>query len=140
MCLCCRIASYTMQLVLRFRNYDEMACSNIILHQHVRNCPRTLFSFFYPWLSNLPLFFPLFCVGRNEHKFLVFWEQKCSHAIFWFNISGASWVNTETWLFDKHRNFIFSGLSFRPTFYLAVQIMCNNFWFIRVFDLSKCYE
>ena len=51
--------------------------------------------------------------------------------------SGASWVNTETRLFDKNRNFIFSGLSFRPTFYLVVQIICNNFWFVRLFNLNK---
>ena len=57
--------------------------------------------------------------------------------------SGASWVKTETRLFEKNRNFIFSGLSFRPTLpptYLVVQIICNNFLFVRFFDLNKCSE
>ena len=44
---------------------------------------------------------------------------------------GASWVNTEKRLFNKNRNFVFSGLLFRPTIYLVVQIICNNFLFVR---------
>ena len=27
---------------------------------------------------------------------------------------------------------------FRSTFYLVVQIICNSFWFARLFDLNKC--
>ena len=50
--------------------------------------------------------------------------------------SGASWVNNGTRSFDKNRNFIFSERSF----YLAVQIICNNFWFVRFFDLNKYSE
>ena len=56
--------------------------------------------------------------------------------------SGASWVNTETRLFDKNRNFFFLDLysvwHFRPTFYLVVRMICNNLWFVRFFVLNKC--
>ena len=58
--------------------------------------------------------------------------------------SGASWVNTETRLFDKNKNFIFSGLSFRPTFpsdnLFSCSNICNTFWFVRFFDLNKYFE
>ena len=130
--------------ILRFRNYDEMACFNIILHQHVQNYPRTLFYFFihdgqiYPWFFH-------FSVGRNEHKFVIWLRVK----VFTFNILiEYSMVHPECTLKYDYSTKIgtlffldfHSVRRFRPTFYLVIQIICSNFWFIRFFDLNKCFQ
>ena len=61
---------------------------------------------------------------------------------FDWRFNGASWVNTETRLFDKIGTSFFldfhSIRHFRPTFYVGVQIICNNFLFFRFCDVNKC--
>ena len=97
---------------IRFRSYDEMVCSKIILHQHIQNF-QEWYSIFYSWLANLPVF-PVFSVGRNEHKFVIYLRVK----VFTCNILIE--------YSKKNRNFIFSGLSFRPTFLSDILFSCSN--------------
>ena len=83
--------------------------------------------------------FPVFSVGRNEHKFVICLRVKvftCNY--FDLIFSGAPWVKTETILFDKNRNFIFfldfhSILHFGP-YYLKHGLTS---WFV-IFSIIFC--
>ena len=119
--------------------------NSMFYHYFASTCtelPKNVILFFYPWLSNLPPFFPfLVSDGMNINS-----SKSVKVQYFDWIFSGASWVNTETRLFDKNRNFIFSGLSFGPTlpsdilFNCSNFRLCNNFRFLRIFDLNKYSE
>ena len=89
--------------------------------------------------------FPVFSVGQNEHKFVI-----CLRVIvFTCNILIEYSVLHPEWTLRHDYStkigtlpflFFHSVRHFRPTFYLIAQIICNNFWFVRCFDLSKCSE
>ena len=98
---------------IRSRNYAEMVCSNIILHQHVHNYPRTLFYFFIHDCQIYPCFSSFQCWTEWTY-ILNLLESKSVHVQYFDLIfSEASWVNTETQLFGKNRNCFF-GFSFPP--------------------------
>ena len=129
---------------IRFKNSDEMACSNIILHQHLQNYPITFFYFFVHDCQIYP-YFPVFSVGRNEHKFAICFRVK----VFTCNILIEYSVVHPQWTL-KHDYSAKIGIlffmdfhcvrHFRPTFYRVVQIICNNFLFVWFFDLNKSSE
>ena len=94
--------------------------------------------FLYMIVKSTPVF-PVFSVGRNEQKFVI-----CLRAeVFTCNILIEYSVGHPMWTLGN-RNFIFSGLSFRPTLpsdiLFIVQVICPNLWFVRFFDLNKCSE
>ena len=63
--------------------------------------------------------FPVFSVGLNEHKFVICMRVK----VFTFNILIDYLTKIGTLFFLDFQ----SVRQFRPTFYLVVQIICNNF-------------
>ena len=106
---------FTSLIWLFFIHNDEMACSNIILPQHIQNYPKTLFYFFIHDCQIYPVC-PVFSVGRNEDKFVICFRVKVFTCTVLMEYSVAHLQGTlNTRLFDKNRNFIFSGLLFRPT-------------------------
>ena len=124
-----------------------MACSNIILHQHVQNYPRTLFyySIFLSMTVKSTLYFPVLIVGRNEHTFVTCLRVKVftCNILTEYSVVHREWTlkhdySTKTgtlFFMDFH-----SVRHFRTTFYLVIQILFNNFWFVRFFDLNNCSE
>ena len=87
-------------------------------------------------------YFRVFSVGRNEHKFVICLRVK----VFTCNILiEYSVVHPEGTLKHDHstkiRTLFFmdshSVRHFRPTFYLVVQIICNNSWFV-LFSIIFC--
>ena len=121
-----------------------MACSNIILHQHVQNYPRTLFYFFYPWLPNLPVFL-VFSVRRNEHKFVIYLRVTVftCNILIQYSVVHLEWTLKHVYSAKIETLFFLDFYSVRhfcPIFYLAVRIICNNFWFVKFFDLNKCSD
>ena len=96
-------------------------------------------------LKSSPVLFVSSVGGRNEHKFVI-----CSRVkVFTWNILIEYWVVHPEWKL-KHDHTTKIGIlffldfhsvrNFRPTFYLVVQIICNNFCFVRFFDLNKVSE
>ena len=113
----------------------------INMYRNTQECYSTFLSMI---LKSNPVF-PVFSVGRNEHRFVIFLRVK----VFTCNIlTNYSVVHPEWTLKQDYSSKIgtlffldfHSVRHFRLTFYLVVQIICNNFWFIRFFDLNKCYE
>ena len=88
-----------------------MVCSKIILHQHVQNFQECYSIFLFMIGKSTPVF-PVFSVGRNEHKFVICLRVK----VFTCNILIE--------YSKKNRNFIFSGLSFRPTLLPDILFSC----------------
>ena len=89
--------------------------------------------------------FPVFSVGRNELKFVICPRVK----VFMCNILIKDSVVHPDWTLKhdystKIGTLFFLGFHsvrhFHPTFYLVVQIISNNFLFVRCFDLNKCSE
>ena len=102
--------------------------------------------FFYPWLDPLSTpVFPVFSVGRNEHKFVICLRVKVftCNILIQYSVVHLEWTLKHDYS-TKMRTLFFvdfySVRHFRPTFYLAVQIICNNFWFVKFFDLNKSSE
>ena len=89
--------------------------------------------------------FPVFSVGRNDHKFVICLRVKVftCNILIEYSVVHSKWtlkpdystkIGTLVFL-DFH-----SVRHFRPTFYLVVQIIYNNFWYISFFDLNRCLE
>ena len=105
---------------------NKMVCFNIILHQYVQNYRITSFYFFIHDCQIYPCFSRFWC--RTEWTSIHNLLESKSVDVQYFDwiFSGASWVNTETRLFDKNRNFIFSGFSFRATLPSDILFSCLN--------------
>ena len=89
--------------------------------------------------------FPVFSVGRNEHKFVIFLRVKVfrCNILTEYSVVRPEWTLKHDYLTKIGTLFFLDFHSvrhFRPTFYLVVQIICNNFLFVRFFDLNKCSE
>ena len=88
--------------------------------------------------------FPVFSVERNEYEFVICLRVKVftCNILIEYSVVHPEWTlkhdystKIGTLLLD-----FYSVRHFRPTFYLVVQITCNNFLFVRFFYLNKCSE
>ena len=113
-------------------------CVLTLLCINMYRITQELCSIFYP-------VFPIFSVGRNEHKFVICLRVK----VFTCNILIECLLVHPEWTLKhdystKIGTYFFldfhSVRHFRPTFYLVVQIICNNYWFVMFFYLHKCSE
>ena len=89
--------------------------------------------------------FPIFSVGRNEHKFVICLRVKMltCNILIEHSVVNPEWTLKNDYSTKIGTLFFLDFHSvwhFRPTFYLVVQLICNNFWFVRFFDLKKCSE
>ena len=89
--------------------------------------------------------FPVFSVGRNEHKFLICLRVKVftCYILTEYSVVHPEWTLKHDYSTKIGTLFFLDFHSvrhFRPTFYLVVQIICNNFWFGKFFDPDKCFE
>ena len=86
--------------------------------------------------------FPVFSVERKEHKFVICFRVKVftCNILTEYSVVRPEWTLKHDYLRKIATLFFLDFHSvqhFHPTFYLVVQIICNNFWFVRLFYLNK---
>ena len=89
--------------------------------------------------------FPVFSVGRNEHKFVICLRVKVftCNILIEYSVVHPDWTLKHDYSTKIGTSFFLdfhSVREFRPTFYVGVQIICNSFWFFRFFDLSNTWQ
>ena len=89
--------------------------------------------------------FPVFSVGRNEHKFVICLRVKVftCNILIEYSVVHPEWTLKHDYS-TKIRTLFFldfhSVRHFRPTFYLVVQIICNSFFHTSLWCIKKIYE
>ena len=130
--------------IYKIRKFWWNGVFNINLHQHIQNYPRKLFYLFIYSVKSPPVF-PIFSVRRNKHKFVIYLTVKVftDNILIEYSVVHPAWILKHDYSTKIETLFFldfYSVRHFRPTFYLVVQIICNNFWFVRFLYLNKCSE
>ena len=100
--------------------------------------------FLFMIVKSTPVFL-VFSVGRNEDKFVICLRVKVFRCtiLIEYSVVHPEWTLKHDFSTKIGTLFFLDFHSvrhFRPTFYLVFQIICNNFWFVRFFDLNKYSE
>ena len=103
------------------------------------------YSIFLPMTVKSTPVFPVFSVGRNEHKFVICLRVKVftCNILIEYSVVHLEWTVKHDYSTKIGTLFFLDFHSvrhFRPTFYLVVQIICNSFFHTSLWCIKKIYE